>query len=226
MPKSKQHSSSKHRSAKRNRNPPKRFPGQYTSNPTFQRKFRFECTNSESKGADVVYSYSLSNLCYIATGSTTAVTMFSAVRLRQIEIWGPPNPSSWQTMALEWTGAKVPNKVITATGDNVVPPHIKSRPPSGSYAAMWINRSQDPPSYVANSALFALSGYAQCIIEVTLQFQLLDYDAVQSQASLTTTGGTSGLIFVNALDNTSSSGGAGTHNWNPLGFSSFGVAYG
>ncbi len=202
-------------------------PKSFVSNPTFRKKFRFIASEAEVKGADPITTSSLANLMVIGTNSSggasaTACRLFSAVRLVSIEIWGDINENEYSPVQLEWYGDRSPNVTKTAYGSVMAPAHIAMQPPRNSLAAFWINPSS--PRYL-NAPIFGLSCTLGAIVDIVVDFQLLDYDGQQTQGSLLgVVGGptmTPGLVFYNTLDNTAVSGTAATGTFVPAGQKTF-----
>jgi hypothetical protein len=196
------------------------FPGRYVANPVFRRKFRYQAQASETKDSDYVTMGSLQNLQYVAYSATGGSCLFSAVRLRSVEVWADSSATNTlSTIGLDWLSADSPNKQVNATGNAMHPAHFKVRPPKGSIADRWTAIQLPVPgvSGTPNATPYAfalISSVAGAICDVELEFTLFDYDTLNNPPTVVTAGATLGLVYTNSyLDNTSVSCGSGTKNW-------------
>jgi len=209
------------------------FPGPYNSNPVFRRKFRYQAQASESKDADYVTMGSLQNLMLNPTSGTAGYGLFSAIRLRSVEIWADSSASNTlSTIGLTWLSPDGPNRTITATGNSFVPAHIRSAPPKESAACRWyagqLLAQNTPTSIVATTpyAFSIQSTVAGAICEIDIEFTLSDYDSLNNPFSCVISGGTAGQVCFNQyLDNTSVSLGSGTKNFLVQGVANATVGY-
>lgn len=204
-----------------------RFPPNYLAVPTCRRRFRFVSQAVESKGSDPVTAGSIAALQFIPISSLAANSLFAAFRVTEVEIFSGSLPaniiSSFSTIELEWVGSRCPNICIGATGDQMFPAHIKSRPPKGSYAEMWTSVSGAD----TNTLLFSLSGPAGSVCDVTIEYQQLDGEALSGLAAIVMSAANApGFVWTNgALDSTTVAFGAGVGNWLTQNMSAIATAY-
>lgn len=204
--------------------PGRNFPPNFSPVIHVQHRYRFSNTSTESKGsAAIVTGHSINNLLWFATATTTAQAIYVSSRLKSVEVWGIPNASGFSQVAIEWSGLQTPNVTRVATGDNVVLPHIRMKPPPKSLAAFWINPSD---SSTANQQLFALSAPTGSICDVVVEHTVLDNDNSESTYALTCSGATAGIIYYNELDNTTPALNAGAGYWTASGVASSHQAWG
>lgn len=94
---------------------------------------------------------------FVANAATSGLRIFSAVKIRKIEIWGPPGDGgSASTVSFTWyneaSGQDVgaPSQVLTDT--SVSPndvPHLCVEPPKNSSAAMWLSTTANTDTLCA-----------------------------------------------------------------------------
>jgi hypothetical protein len=201
-----------------------RFPPPFNSNPIFTRKFRYQCVNAEVKDQDYVTMASLQNLQYIPTSATAALGYFSAVRLKQVEIWANASvANTMNTISIDWLSNDGPNRQIAATGNTLEPAHLKVRPPKSCAAGRWYAGqllAQNTPTSIVATTPYAFAIQSQqsgAICEITVDYTLFDTDSLNNPFALVCAGATAGNLTTNAyLDNTSVSLGNGTKNWSLL----------
>lgn len=201
------------------------MPPAVRSNPVFQRTIRYQLSEAETKSSDVITNRSLANLMYTSYATNKAHAIFSAVRLVRVVVYGNPSASAYQTIDFQWTGERGPQSSIQAIGTNTVIPCVVARPPRGSYASMWFNPWEDNE---AASIIFAIGAQAGAICDVTVQFTLLDYSAVDAGYQLTNVSSplADGFLGFNTLDNTTLVVTAGAGKWIPLGVDTRSQYYG
>jgi len=199
----------------------RKFPVPYTSNPVFRKKFRYQAQANEGKDADYITMGSLQNLMFVPTAGTTGVGLFSAVKLVEVEMWADSSASNTlTTISIDFLSPDSSNQTHSATGNSLMPAHLRVRPPKESAAGRWyagqLLAQNTPTAIVASTPYaFSLSNTASgAIVDVTVDFTLYDYDSLNNQFTTICAGGTAGLIaYNNYLDNTSVSLGTGSDNW-------------
>jgi hypothetical protein len=209
------------------------FPSRYIANPIFRRKFRYQAQASESKDADYVTMGSLQNLMGILLSGTTGTTLFSAVRLRSVEVWADSSATqTLSTIGLDWLSSDTPNTQVNATGNAFRPAHFKAIPPKNSVAGRWYAiqlLAPGTPTSLPSTTPYAfslISTVAGAICDVEFEFTLFDYDTLNNPPNTTNSGGTVGTLVCNSyLDNTSVSLGNGTKNWLLQGMSNISSFY-
>jgi hypothetical protein len=193
--------------------------------PVYTRTIRYVSLNNEGKGADTISSTALQGLMYVGLGSNTGKSMFAAVRLRRVDIYGTPT-TTFDTIALEWSSDRGSDRTVSATGGASGIARISCRPPKGSFAEMWYNRWNSQ----YNPALFTVSCGAGTLMDITFNFTLLDSDGQSQGSTLTAPTTSAGLIYYNYADSSavygvSGSPAAGTNNWQPVAISQYLTGY-
>jgi len=198
------------------------FPRPVQANPTFRKTFRYVSSSAESKDADTISMASLQNLMFLGIASTSARGVIACFKLVEVEVWGCSSSSAFSTIELDWLGKESSNKTLVSSGSTVVPAHIKSRPPKGSNLRNWYAGQMlfDFGTPTKSDLAFSVLCTSGDIIDVTVDFQLLDNDGVNNGATVISAGGAAGYLYFNQfLDNTTASLGNGTNNWSLVGHS-------
>jgi len=155
-------------------------------------RLRFACT------AAAEYNVTFQNLLdtiLVATGSTTAADLFSAVRVNSVELWAIAALGTPATLTLVFDGTTVgaegDQKTHTDTSMGIEPAHVKARPDPLTQAGQFQGSA-------ANNA-FVLNVVAGTIIDVsmTLRQPVLGF-ATSSQNALV--GATAGVVYYRGLD--------------------------
>jgi hypothetical protein len=160
---------------------------------------------------------SLSKLIMMASSSTVAYTIYDAIRISRIRIWGPPVGSSavMSYIFFEWIDDSNADFVQNAThsdrGNQVRPCFLSLTPPKKGSASWWI---QSTSTHTNITSLFRYACSAATVIELEGCMRLADS---ANTISGTTAGATTGLVYYNYLDNNASGGGAGAMNLTPIG---------
>ncbi len=133
------------------------LPSDIKSQPVGQRTFRFQAiVDIATVSITVGHLFGLSLAVATTTTSTSAVSLFNAVRLRRVVVWGTGTnaASTNQSMSLQYRGGLYGiNTAITAMGTEALPAHISSVPPEDSDVALWKG-----PTSATNDVLFVLNG--------------------------------------------------------------------
>ncbi len=138
----------------------------------------------------------LLSLWVVATGATTGYTLFNAVRMRKVELWGPMTSTLIPvTATLDWagttTGASGTNLKLSDTSmGSFASAHISSLAPKTAQASQW------QPS--GNGTAFTLSVPSNSIIDVHVSYGVIDDGTAGSTVSLT--GATTGANYFRPLD--------------------------
>jgi hypothetical protein len=154
---------------------------------------------------------------FVGIASSSGRALFSAVRLRKVELWGCSSTSAFQTIGLTWLGPTDSNRSLIASGNQFVPAHIVSRPLKGSDASRWFSGQEEFVYGVPTKSniIFSLQCSAGDVCDITVDFQINDNDSTDNGSAVTGNSGIGpGYIYTNTyLDNTSSSLSTGTQNW-------------
>jgi hypothetical protein len=187
-------------------------PTAYVAKVPITRKFRFSASNT---GGSVITGSCLMNLMHVAATSTTSYSCISAVRIRKIEVWGPPVTGAAGTSeaTVIWAGLHSPPKRIGDQGTVQMPAHIVTRPNRFSFANLWtLTGAVD-----ITSGLFHLDCPQYSIIEITVQYMETDITSNPARL-LTVAAATAGNWYHNFLDNTALNAvTVGPLLWTPIG---------
>jgi hypothetical protein len=153
------------------------MPPSLSLNPIFRRTLRYE-VNDEATN-DTTYDITRGDLYNLIVGPswvdddfTGAFSLFNAVRIRQIWIWGLHASSATDglaTVEISWQGKNGPDNLLSDTGNAFRPPKLCSKPPFDSLAFQWTN----PTSTMAEGLLAILVSIGD-VIDVEIEFTLLD----------------------------------------------------
>lgn len=177
-------------------------------NVQIRRKIRFQATAANTGSYNYVNVDNIFGLMTMAINATTAYTLFSAIRLREIEIWGPPSSSlAPVTVAIRYpagvySGISNPEVVHADTSVGAtVPAYVRSKPPKAAIASQWVSGD-------LNSALFQLEFPINAIVDVTFDAQMSVAFGGPSITPFifTVVGATTGDMYCLALDLTPSTG--------------------
>jgi len=153
---------------------------------------------------------------FTGASGTVGYSVIGAFRLRKVEMWfiGTSQANGMTQGSLTWLGDRTPHRSLQASATTAIPAHIVGIPPKGSFPSMWFDGTNAVPTYGSASPLmFSVSGPSSTIVDVTLDFTLVDFLAIEENANLTVSGANAGYLYVNLyLDNTSSTLGNGTKN--------------
>jgi len=137
----------------------------------------------------------LLDLVLVASGTTSAVDLFEAVRVNSVEIWAIAALGTPTTVVLEFdgttTGAAGDQKLHTDTSMGVQPAHVKARPDRLTQAGQFQASS-------ANVA-FLVEVPAGAVIDVSLTLrQPVNGTVIAAQNPLV--GATAGVVYYRGLD--------------------------
>jgi len=164
--------------------------------------------NAASSGLATITTLNMLGTAVCLDGTTNCVALFSSIRLRKIEMWGPPSsslaPVSVMVKYPAGANSSISNPEVTHSDTSIgatVPAHVVSKPPKMSLADSWLS------SDTANS-VFQLSFPINCVVDITYlgQMSFAIPGPSITPPNFTTTGGTIGLLYVLALDATPSTG--------------------
>jgi len=123
-------------------------------------------------------------------------------------------------IAIEWLDPHGPSKQYSAVGTSTQPAHISSRPPAGSFADLW---SQVTTTSAYNEALFQVKVLADTVVDVECEVVYSDGLQSSNECISRTTGAGGPSVGYADLDNSSSTGTAGTNHLNTL--ADYGITY-
>jgi len=170
-------------------------PPQLSSNIILAHKYRYTATAAANailiNGASLLLSAGVVG----TVTNTTVVSLFQALRVKRVEIWGMSSALAVPaTVTLEWLGgaiASAPVEVSDTSLSTAAPAHINTRPPHNSTPSLW-----QLPSGLNNS-MFQITCPAGSIIDVELELILQDGATITSFPAATAA---LGQIYYLALD--------------------------
>jgi len=174
------------------------------SNIIINHRFRFTArvniTNINISSNNFVYCMGVVATATNATGFAIAQTF----RIKRIQVWSAvPAIGSATTCSLEWTDQKsssslLSSKEMSDTSLNVSSPaYISGSPPKSSLASFW--------NSAAAQQLFTLNCPANSVIDVDLQYILLDDLPQINQYNFVSGVATIGMLYYIGMDATTNS---------------------
>lgn len=169
-------------------------PAEFVATLALVHKFRF--TSSSAAGSAVTRGMLL-NLVSMATTTTNQNRLFTAVRLRRIQIWGQPPAlgSATQTAIVEWLGNQAPSTIHSDSSIGIRPARIDTTPPADGSERWWSISGANESETLAN-----LSVPVGGIIDVTLEMRLADDEGAVAAENGTGASATIGKLYYNYLD--------------------------
>jgi hypothetical protein len=170
--------------------------------------FRFQAT---AAGTSTIEIKDLGDLWCVAATAVTAYQLAESVRIRKIEMWGPPAATlAPVTVSIDWFGVTLGAAGSNArTSDTSVGAtrvaHLSVMPPRSSQLSEW------QPA-VNTSLVFSLVYPANAIIDLHYSVMVRE-DGSAAAVTTAPVGATVGANYVRALDSAS-----GTGNLPPLSY--------
>jgi len=180
----------------RNQKPTIPKPDQFVPTVAVNHRFRFVAT--AARAADTLTVKSLGDLHCVAATATTAFQLAHFIKIKKIEVWGPPaGTSTTATVSVDW---QAPNAGSFGTSGRVSDTsmgstecaHVVTRPPKGSQIAQWQEAS-------STNGLCVLAYPLGTIIDVTYSYMMRD-DATVQAVTTAPVGATAGANYVRALN--------------------------
>jgi len=145
---------------------------------------------------------------FAASGGTTGYRIYTAVKLRSVEIWGAVQTPGNNSISFSWSdggaGQDVgtPSQTIVDTSSGLQDiPHLCLRPPSSSNASLWLSSTNNA------DPLFYLAAPQYSTVDISFTALLAEGagGAGSQQTAITTacTGATAGLIYQRTLPSAS-----------------------
>jgi len=178
------------------------YPPQNNVKPQCSRVMRYVAT-ALVNGVPITRRCLINTILTGVNGTTTAVCIYEAVRLKRISMYYAPSAQfglAADEMILSWTGDRAPDTRFSDRGTVTHPACIKSRPPKFSLAGMWSNVSADLDEPLCYITMPSLS-----IIDIELTFVIGD---AATKTCVIVDPGLSGVIY-SALDNAIVAGSVG-----------------
>jgi hypothetical protein len=184
-------------------------PPSLTTSLSVGHTFRFQAV-AASAGFTFTTTF-LGDLMCVAATTTSAYQLANAVKLRKIEMWGPPSSSLVPvTVSADFagstSGAYGPSRIRsdTSVGATRVA-HLVVKPPKDSQVSQW-------QSAISGNQLATLVFPAGAIIDIHYTMTVRDTASVQAVTGAVA-GATVGQVYVRALDSPS-----GTANLPPISY--------
>ncbi len=186
-------------------------------------KLRFQASSASSAAGTLVNVRDLYDIVCLATAANAAARLFSAIRIRSIELWGAPlaggDPGAGTGTAstvglrdLTLSPLGGVNQVVSDThlgADS--PAHIRWIPRKGSMAADWLDNT-------STSNLLVLYHTDAAILDISFDAVLGMQNGFQNANVSAAITSTARLIYVRALDSGSSA------IWGPMGLTGVNTA--
>jgi hypothetical protein len=154
-------------------------------------RLRFVTTAAVS--IQVTYQ-NLLDLILIATGATTVVDLFHAVRIRKVRVWAVPVIGNAATVEVQFSGQTAGSagnwKVVTDTSMGIEPAYVSASPGARSLASLF----QQSGAAIA----FALVCPSGSVVDVDLSFK--NDPGLSVAAQNPAVGATAGALFYRGLD--------------------------
>jgi len=182
------------------------YPRQMVAQRPVRYHFRYQFLASQ---LDTVNGSVLLSQIVFAISATASYRIFSAVRIRKLELWaagalGSTGSSIPQNqIGLEWfgtTNSYNPSVQITDVTMGAHAGHIVSKPPRGSSADNWISQGGQ---WDTTDTIFSTNGSIGAVVDLWMDCVIVDSET--QSAGPTTTGMTAGRLYYNYLDGRGSS---------------------
>jgi hypothetical protein len=183
-------------------------PPPWSPNLIIRRKIRFQASAANVAPYNTVTVDNIFGLHGMAINATTMYTLFTSVRIREIEMWGPPASSlAPVTVAVRFpagvfSGISNPESVVSDTSIGAtVPAYLRAKPPKNSLANMWVSGD-------LNSSMMQLEFPINAIVDFTFDGSISTAFGGPSITPFifTVVGATTGDMYCLALDSTPSTG--------------------
>lgn len=185
------------------------MPPQINMHPISSRVYRFG-GNSTNQTVQItrrcMLSLELSNANISGTG--TAYTLVQAIRIKRVSVWCTTATPSLASFSVEWNDLHGPAIQKVASCTSSVAGHLVTRPPANSFSGMW---SQVSSTSTYQEILFQLTVLANAIVDIECDVVYADGLLSNIEVISRTTNSTNGGVGYSYLDNSSSSGTAGTN---------------
>ncbi len=175
------------------------FPQSLVTYPIRAEKFRYYCTTDQTN--TVVNSNGLSTALWMATSTTSGASMFGTVRLVKVEMFGLDDgktnvftPISLTLNSSSTIGLVAPQRALTAQGNAMNPAHLSISTDPRTQSGSWFEPA------ASGIELFTFSCESGCIIDLSIEYTILDSSASLASTYSTATGAVLGSIYSNYLD--------------------------
>jgi hypothetical protein len=164
--------------------------------------FKMRYTLTGGGGSFAITRADLLSRLVMATGATVAYRLFSAVKIKEVELFGDPNAGQ-SSVEIQWQSEYGPTKVVTDVSTSTAyPARLSSKPPMNSLASFWSTTGSNE-----STVLFRLNTTATgMIIDLTFTAVLGNAHLGETVATaITISGGTAGNVGSPSLDHSSGS---------------------
>jgi len=190
-----------------------------SSQPVLTTTFRFRAQGTLTVTLPVRCFYNL--LHVVTTAGAVSYTVIGSFKVRLVRMYSiAPGGvgDEYNTIAVVFAGGLFgKNLEYTVAGSSAVPGVIVKAPPVNSSASFW--HSVPLSGAISGNGeplLYFNSLFGGVIVDIVLDFVLGDGGNPQG-IPLTVAGGLLGNLYTNSLDNSTSSGAAGTNSLQPVG---------
>jgi hypothetical protein len=175
-------------------------PPEFQSTVTFNKRLRF-IASSAMVNVSITLEDLFDLLC-VATSSTSAYQLATAIRLQVVEMWALNTSSDTSTVSVEYPSISntpgAPTKVFSDTSvGQTFCAHVKAHTPALSNQSFWQCDNGGGQSFIL------LNGPTGTIVDIGLQYVLRNGEAVLAVGG-PVSGATAGQLYCRALDSNGS----------------------
>lgn len=177
-------------------------PPPFNATVVTHKRLRFEASSASPAGGTLISGEDLFDLFCMATSAIAAYQLYSAIRVRNIHIWGPmPASLAPVTCSIEYlsTGSFLgqPAKIRSDTSmGSTKAAYVTYKPPAKSLLENWVPAQTGTP-------LISLVFPANSVIDIELDLVLQNGESPVAVGAAVA-GATVGKIYVRALDSNGS----------------------
>jgi hypothetical protein len=167
------------------------FCKEINSNPIFTRVLRYRSTTA---GSDGVFTRAdlLASCVSLSSASTTATSIFEAVRLVRMKVYVMPNDDGdLGEVVVSFPGDRSPGTVRTLMSTNAVPAVAMIQVPRNSLASYWSEHAAD-----TSEVLFSLESATGVRVVLDIHLQFTVGNGSTATVTLTAAPGVNGVGYV------------------------------
>ena len=139
----------------------------------------------------------LSHLIMNSASGTANYRLFSAFRLKSVEIWGAAASAA---VSIEWRSANGPTVIASDTTVlSAVPAHVRTSPPKDSLAGFWSLTGTNE-----SESLFLITSPADSIVDIT--YEAIVQNGESATLVTTTASGAIGTVYETYLAGATTTG--------------------
>jgi hypothetical protein len=171
-------------------------PGQFKSNIIIHHTQRYVTTGTGTTLTAKNIAASFGSMCTVT--NSTCTTLYDAVRVKRIKIWGTAAAAS-STVSVEWSaaspGVNYANVEVSDTSTSTAyPPFVSTAPPRESLASFWTN--------AFSSVVLATLTLPNAGTIIDVEAELIISDSATAAETTTVVTGVLGEVYYLPLDGT------------------------